>query len=240
MRLGSLLIGEIAPRRASARRSRAHGRSRRPLPRRSPRRAIEAEPSIEIRREEVTTPDSGPGSERIWIIASGPLTPDAFAEEIARVTGSGRLFFYDSISPDHRRRVHRYVYRVSRVALRQIAGWHRRLSELSLRQGAIRCFPGRAAGGRGASPAHIAEDHPAPDNVRYFEACLPIEEIARRGRDTLRFIPPMKPAGPERSAHRPLLRGRGATAGEDARAGSYNLVGFRKSCASAINSACCA
>ena len=38
-------------------------------------------------------------------------------------------------------------------------------------------------------PAHIAEDRPGPDNTRYFEACLPIEEIARRGRDTLRSAP---------------------------------------------------
>ena len=65
-----------------------------------------------------------------------------------------------------------------------------------------------------------------PENVRYFEACLPIEEIARRGRDTLRFGP-MKPMGliDPRTGRRPWavvqLRQ------EDARAGSYNLVGFQ-------------
>src|SRR6202041_253496 len=70
-------------------------------------------------------------------------------------------------------------------------------------------------------PAHIQED-----TVRYFEACLPIEEIARRGRDTLRFGP-MKPMGliDPRTGRRPWavvqLRQ------EDARAGSYNLVGFQ-------------
>ena len=87
-------------------------------------------------------------------------------------------------------------------------------------------------------PAHIEEDHllhqplaeradgETKDNVRYFEACLPIEEIARRGRDTLRFGP-MKPMGltDPRTGRRPYavvqLRQ------ENARAGSYNLVGFQ-------------
>src|SRR5215472_6380607 len=58
-------------------------------------RAIEAEPLIEIRREEVTSLDE----DYVWIIASGPLTSDTLAAEIARITGSERLFFYDSISP---------------------------------------------------------------------------------------------------------------------------------------------
>jgi len=80
-------------------------------------------------------------------------------------------------------------------------------------------------------PAHIEEDRPlssggAPANTRYFEACLPIEEIARRGRDTLRFGP-MKPMGltDPRTGRRPYavvqLRA------ENARAGSFNLVGFQ-------------
>jgi methylenetetrahydrofolate--tRNA-(uracil-5-)-methyltransferase len=70
-------------------------------------------------------------------------------------------------------------------------------------------------------PSHIPED-----NVRYFEACLPVEEIAKRGRDTLRFGP-MKPMGliDPRTGKRPYavvqLRS------ENARAGSYNLVGFQ-------------
>ena len=58
-------------------------------------RALEEDPAIEIRREEVTALDP----EHIWIIASGPLTSDALAAEIGRLTGSQRLFFYDSISP---------------------------------------------------------------------------------------------------------------------------------------------
>ena len=72
-----------------------------------------------------------------------------------------------------------------------------------------------------AVPAHIPED-----NARFFEACLPIEELARRGRETLRFGP-MKPMGlmDPRTGRRPYavvqLRQ------ENLRADSYNLVGFQ-------------
>src|ERR1700676_2866185 len=58
-------------------------------------RAIAAEPLIELRREEV----SAIPHNRIAIIASGPLTSESLAAEIGRLTGSDRLFFYDSISP---------------------------------------------------------------------------------------------------------------------------------------------
>src|SRR3954466_13385280 len=57
--------------------------------------AISAEPLIELRRDEVTSLTE----DAIWIVASGPLTSGSLAEDIARLTGSGRLYFYDSISP---------------------------------------------------------------------------------------------------------------------------------------------
>src|SRR5689334_8536608 len=57
--------------------------------------AITNEPLIELRREEIT--ELTPGA--IWIVASGPLTSGPLAEEVARLTGSDRLYFYDSISP---------------------------------------------------------------------------------------------------------------------------------------------
>ena len=57
--------------------------------------AIEAEPLIEIRRQEaLAVPDDG-----IAIVATGPLTSGALAGDIARLTGSGGLYFYDAISP---------------------------------------------------------------------------------------------------------------------------------------------
>ncbi len=58
-------------------------------------RAIEENPRIELRREEATAI----AADAITIIATGPLTSDALAEEIGRLTGAERLFFYDSISP---------------------------------------------------------------------------------------------------------------------------------------------
>ena len=88
--------------------------------------AISAEPLIELRRDEVTalTDDA------IWIVASGPLTSGPLADEIARLTGSGRLYFYDSISPIVDADTRRHQHRVLGVALRQIHRWHRRLPQL--------------------------------------------------------------------------------------------------------------
>ena len=222
-RLGSLLIGEIAPRvRVPAGHALTVDRDAFAAEITS---TLEAEPAIEIRREEVTKLDAGLGSDRIWIIASGPLTSDAFAEEIARVTGSGRLFFYDSISPivDAESIDTSVAFRASRYD-KSLDGTADYLN-CPFDKAQYDAFLD-ALLAADSVPAHIAEDRPGPDNTRYFEACLPIEEIARRGRDTLRFGP-MKPMGltDPRTGRRPWavvqLRQ------EDARAGSYNLVGFQ-------------
>lgn len=218
-RLGSLLIAEIAPR---ARVPAGHALTvDREIFAAEITRAIEAEPAIEIRREEVTTLDP----DHIWIIASGPLTSDAFAQEIARITGSSRLFFYDSISPiiDAESIDTSIAFRASRYD-KSLDGTADYLN-CPFDKEQYEAFLDALLAAESV-PAHIAEDRPGPDNVRYFEACLPIEEIARRGRDTLRFGP-MKPMGltDPRTGRRPWavvqLRQ------EDARAGSYNLVGFQ-------------
>src|SRR5579883_1729138 len=179
-------------------------------------RAIESEPAIEIRREEVVTLSE----DRTWIIASGPLTSDALAAEIARITGSERLFFYDSISPivDAETIDHSIAFRASRYG-KSLDGTDDYLNCPFDRE-QYEAFLDALLAAQSV-PAHIEQDQ-----VRYFEACLPIEEIARRGRDTLRFGP-MKPMGliDPRTGRRPYavvqLRQ------ENARAGSYNLVGFQ-------------
>jgi methylenetetrahydrofolate--tRNA-(uracil-5-)-methyltransferase len=213
-RLGSLLIGEIAPR---ARVPAGHALTvDREIFAAEITRVIEVEPSIEIRREEVTALDD----DHIWIIASGPLTSDALAQEIARVTGSGRLFFYDSISPiiDAESIDTTIAFRASRYD-KSLDGTADYLN-CPFNKEQYEAFLDALLAAESV-PAHIEED-----TVRYFEACLPIEEIARRGRDTLRFGP-MKPMGliDPRTGRRPWavvqLRQ------EDARAGSYNLVGFQ-------------
>jgi methylenetetrahydrofolate--tRNA-(uracil-5-)-methyltransferase len=179
-------------------------------------RMIEGEPSIEVRREEIASLDS----ENTWIVATGPLTSDALATEIGRITGTDRLFFYDSISPivDAESIDTSIAFRASRYG-KSIDGTDDYLN-CPFDKPQYEAFLD-ALLAASSVPAHIAAD-----NACYFEACLPIEEIARRGRDTLRFGP-MKPMGltDPRTGRRPYavvqLRQ------ENARAGSYNLVGFQ-------------
>ena len=178
--------------------------------------AIASEPLIELRREEASSvPEDG-----IAIVATGPLTSDALASSIARLTGSERLFFYDSISP---------IVDAETVDT-NIAFWESRYGKSTdgtddylncpLDREQYERFVDELLAAQSV-PAHIAED-----SVCYFEACLPIEEIARRGRDTLRFGP-MKPMGltDPRTGKRPYavvqLRQ------ENLRAQSFNLVGFQ-------------
>lgn len=177
--------------------------------------AIEREPLIELRREEITTLPNG-----IAIIATGPLTSDSLAREIARVTGSAHLYFYDSISPivDAESVDTTIAFRASRYG-KSTTGTDDYLN-CPLDRPQYDTFVDALLEGRSV-PAHISEDR-----MPYFEACLPIEELARRGRETLRFGP-MKPMGltDPRTGRRPYavvqLRQ------EDLRAASYNLVGFQ-------------
>ncbi len=178
--------------------------------------AISSEPLIELRREEITAiPEEG-----IAIVATGPLTSPALAEAIARLTGSQRLYFYDSISP---------IVDAESVDT-SIAFWASRYGKSATgTDDYLNCPFDRAEYDRfidellaaQAVTAHIPEDH-----VRYFEACLPIEELARRGRDTLRFGP-MKPMGlsDPRTGRRPYAAVQ--LRQENQRAGSFNLVGFQ-------------
>ncbi|MCC6367687.1 MAG: methylenetetrahydrofolate--tRNA-(uracil(54)-C(5))-methyltransferase (FADH(2)-oxidizing) TrmFO [Bryobacterales bacterium] len=178
-------------------------------------RTVASLPDVEIRREEVRSlPHSG-----IVIIASGPLTSDSLAAEIARLTGSGRLYFYDSISPivDAETIDYSIAFRASRYG-KSIDSTDDYLNCPMDRQ-QYETFVEALLDARRHTP-HI------PDDIPYFEACLPVEEIARRGPDTLRFGP-MKPVGliDPRTGKRPYavvqLRQ------ETQRASSYNLVGFQ-------------
>ena len=177
--------------------------------------AIASSPRIEVRREEMTAlPENG-----IVVVATGPLTSDALATGIARLTGSERLFFFDSISPivDAETIDYAIAFRASRYGKSLDGG-----------QDYVNCPFDREEYGRFLDALLAAESADAhiPEDVRYFEACLPIEELARRGKDTLRFGP-MKPVGlvDPRTGRRPYavvqLRA------ENARQSSYNLVGFQ-------------
>ncbi len=178
--------------------------------------AVEALPGIEIVREEAAKlPPDG-----IVIVATGPLTSDALADEIARLTGSERLFFYDAISP---------IVAADSVDLSVAFRASRYGKSLDSSGDYLNCPLSREDYERFVDAVLEAESfqaHIPEDRTPYFEACLPLEELARRGRDTLRFGP-MKPVGliDPRTGKRPYavvqLRQ------ENARADSYNLVGFQ-------------
>jgi methylenetetrahydrofolate--tRNA-(uracil-5-)-methyltransferase len=174
--------------------------------------AISREPMITIRREEVRTIDD----EQITIIATGPLTSDELSREIARLGGSAHLYFFDSISPI----VEADSIDMSRVyrAARYDKGTADYIN-CPMEKEEYDCFYDALLS------AQSVEERDW-EKVNYFEGCLPIEEIARRGRDTLRFGP-MKPVGlrDPRNGRQPYavvqLRQ------ENLRADSYNLVGFQ-------------
>jgi len=188
--------------------------------------AIEREPLITVHREEVTAIEE---DSAITIVASGPLTSDALAREIERLAaeettaggGAARLFFYDSISPiveadsiDEEK-----VYRAARYDKGSADYINCPMNEEEYN----RFLDGLIAAQTVDAPEWETVGGP---ELNYFEGCLPIEEIARRGRDTLRFGP-MKPVGlrDPRSGKMPYavvqLRQ------ENLRADSYNLVGFQ-------------
>ena len=157
--------------------------------------AVTHHPHIRVLRQEVTRLDESGG---LTIIATGPLTSDALVKEISRLgqpvthgsptcdepSPNAHLFFYDSISPI----VDADSIDRSRVYLAARYG-----------KGSpdyINCPMSREEYDRfydALLDAQSVEGHDW-ENLNYFESCLPIEEIARRGRDTLRFGP-MKPVG---------------------------------------------
>src|SRR5208283_273063 len=175
--------------------------------------AIEQEPLIRVVREEVTRIDENDG---ITIVASGPLTSDALTQEILRLSGSEQLYFYDSISPIVE------ADSIDRERVYMAARYDKGTADY------INCPMTKEEYDRFLDALLEAQSVDAKDweTLNYFESCLPIEEIARRGRDTLRFGP-MKPVGlrDPRSGHIPYavvqLRQ------ENLRADSYNVVGFQ-------------
>jgi methylenetetrahydrofolate--tRNA-(uracil-5-)-methyltransferase len=161
--------------------------------------ALAAHPLVTFAREEVPRIPAAGSLDGPVIVATGPLTADDLSENIAAFVGSGYLYFFDAISPivlsesvDMSK-----VFRASR--------WGR-----SLRG---KTETGQACGGDDGGDylncpftgeeydrfvdavvtADRADAHDI-DNTKFFEGCLPIEVMAHRGRDTLRFGP-MKPVG---------------------------------------------
>jgi methylenetetrahydrofolate--tRNA-(uracil-5-)-methyltransferase len=181
--------------------------------------ALTRHPRITLVREEVTRlPEQG-----VVIVATGPLTSDALAQEIVALAGAERLYFYDAMAPI--------------VALESIDQSKTFRASRYDRGEAdyINCPMTQEEYDRFIEALLSAETIPLRDferadasehGARFFEACLPIEVLARRGHNALAFGP-LKPVGlrDPRTGRRPYavvqLR-------QDNLAGTlYNLVGFQ-------------
>src|SRR6202046_3293903 len=181
-------------------------------------------PRITVHREEVTQlREDDP--DMLTVLASGPLTSATLAAELQRLTGSDHLAFYDSISPI----VDASTIDMSKVyfAARYDKGTADYINCPFTKEEYERFM--EALTTAEAVESKDWEKFPVTgtaDKLQYFEGCLPIEETARRGRDTLRFGP-MKPVGltDPKTGRWPYacvqLRQ------ENLRADSYNLVGFQ-------------
>ncbi len=183
---------------------------------------IAQNPRITVVREEVTTLDEN--ADEIVILASGPLTSRALTAEIQRLTGSSQLAFYDSIAP---------IVDASTIDMDKVyfaARWDKGTADY------INCPFTKEEYDAFIDALMTAETvaakeweqipSAADEKLNYFSGCLPIEETARRGRDTLRFGP-MKPAGLTNPKTGRWPYAAVQLRQENLRADSYNLVGFQ-------------
>lgn len=155
--------------------------------------------------------------ERPLVLATGPLTGDALASDLARVIGEEQLAYYDSVAP---------------IVIAESLDWDKVFNQSRYDKGGddayVNC-PMDEAQYRAFVAALIEAEKMQPhrsEKIRYFEGCLPIEVMAERGPDTLAYGP-MKPVGltDPRTGRRPFavvqLRR------EDQAGTAYNLVGFQ-------------
>jgi methylenetetrahydrofolate--tRNA-(uracil-5-)-methyltransferase len=169
-------------------------------------------PNVEIVREEIRSiPDCA-----TVILATGPLTSEALSRSIRELAGEEHLYFYDAISPivDADSINMSRAYRASRYDKGEADYINCPLSReeyLAFYEALVHAD---------SVPLHECE------KAMYFEACLPIEEMARRGIDTLRFGP-MKPVGLPDPRKNRIPYAAVQLRQENLRADSYNLVGFQ-------------
>jgi methylenetetrahydrofolate--tRNA-(uracil-5-)-methyltransferase len=173
--------------------------------------AVEGEGRIRLVREELQALPAG-----LTIVASGPLTSPALSEALAGTLGSKHLYFYDAIAPT-----------VTADSIDMTVAWKASRYDKG-GDDYVNCPLDRAQYYAFIDAVTAAEKVPTREFERciYFEGCMPIEEMARRGPDTLAFGP-MRPVGltDPRTGQRPFacvqLR-------QDDAAGSlYNMVGFQ-------------
>ena len=193
---------------------------------------IEKEPLIEIIHEEVTDIDEL-AKDGIVIIATGPLTSDGLAKQISKMTGQDKLYFYDAAAPIVTKESINFNiafygnrYEQEKKKDETLEQWHKRLQQqeasyinLPMNKEEYELFYNELIN------AEMVTLHEF-EKREIFEGCMPIEVMAKRGIDTLRFGP-LKPVGFDdpRTGSRPYaviqLR-------QDDKEGKiYNLVGFQ-------------
>jgi methylenetetrahydrofolate--tRNA-(uracil-5-)-methyltransferase len=207
--------------------------------------ALTDHPLITIVREEVPAiPESSARSP--VIVATGPLTSDALSADIAQLVGAKHLYFYDAISPIV------LAESIDRSKVFRASRWNRSLRQVRLKPDAtdtggvrlqadqpacgvddgqgdyLNCPLNREEYERFYDALVTAESATVHDfdKERFFEGCLPIEVMAHRGRDTLRFGP-MKPVGltDPRTGREPYAA---VQLRQDTLAGDhFSLVGFQ-------------
>lgn len=173
---------------------------------------IENEPRIRLIREEVTRiPEDA-----ITIIATGPLSSDSLTFEIMKLTGSDQMYFYDAIAPIIA------AESIDRSIAFRAARYDKGGDDY------LNCPMDEAQYASFYEALMEANSVPLQrfEETRWFEACLPIEELARRGVDTLRFGP-MKPVGlrDPRTGREPYAAVQ--LRQENLMADAYSLVGFQ-------------
>jgi methylenetetrahydrofolate--tRNA-(uracil-5-)-methyltransferase len=201
--------------------------------------AVAGHPLIRVVREEVSrlpAPLDGP-----VIIATGPLTSESLSSDIAAMVGADHLYFYDAVSPIV------LADTIDRSKVFRASRWGRSLRSVPTRNGQLPNADRSQACGvddgegdylncpltgeeyAGFHEALMAAEK-APlhdfDDARFFEGCLPVEVMAARGVDTLRFGP-MKPVGlvDPRTGREPYAAVQ--LRQDDLAASHYSLVGFQ-------------
>jgi len=189
---------------------------------------IAAHPLIELRREEVCELDGGVPT----IVACGPLGSEALTAELARLCGKPHLHYYDAASPivaaDSIERS--LVFAASRYG----KGGDDYLNIPLDRVQYLQLVEDLVTSPK--TQPHGFEDDAQHGGVPYFEGCLPVEEMARRGPDTLRFGP-LKPVGLYPPSTAPMHAGEAKAPArpyavvqlrrENESATAYNMVGFQ-------------
>lgn len=180
--------------------------------------ALTSHPNIKISYEEITSlPDDGQ-----WIIATGPLTSGALAEAIASETGVEALAFFDAIAP--------IVYHDSiNMDIAWMQSRYDKGETVEEQTAYLNCPMNKDQYEAFIDALLEAEktEFKEGETAGYFDGCLPIEVMAERGRETLRWGP-MKPVGltnehdPETKAHAVVQLRR-----DNALGTLYNIVGFQ-------------